>query len=60
MVFHVELSNRKMASTISEETGAKILLFHACHNITRDEVANGTTYLDLMHKNAENLKEALK
>lgn len=60
VVFHVELSNKRMANTISEETGAKVLLFHACHNVTKDELGQGITYIDLMNGNAENLKEALK
>ena len=60
VVFHLELSNRKMASTISDATGAKVLLFHACHNVTKDEMARGVSYLELMNQNAENLKEALK
>ena len=59
VVFHAEMSNKKMANTISEETGAKVLLFHACHNVTKDEMADGVTYIDLMNQNAENLKEAL-
>jgi ABC-type metal ion transport system, periplasmic component/surface adhesin len=60
VVFHVELSNRKMANTISEETGARILLFHACHNVTKDEMAKGITFLELMNQNALHLEEALK
>jgi len=60
VVFHAEMSNKKMATTISEETGAKILLFHACHNVTKDEMTEGVTYIDLMKRNVENLKEALK
>jgi len=60
VVFHAELSNKKMANTISEETGAKVLLLHACHNITKDEMENGVSYLELMYQNVENLKEALK
>ena len=60
VIFHVELSNQKMANTISEETGANVLLFHACHNVTRDEMAQGITYIDLMNQNVENLKEAQK
>ena len=60
VVFHVELSNKKMANTIGEETGAQVLLLHACHNVTRDEMADGITYLELMNQNVENLKEALK
>jgi ABC-type metal ion transport system, periplasmic component/surface adhesin len=60
VVFHAELSNKKMANTISEETGAKVLLLHACHNITKDEMEKNTSYLELMYQNVENLKEALK
>ena len=59
VVFHVELSNQKMANTISEATEAKVLLFHACHNVTKDEMAEGVTYIELMNQNVENLKEAL-
>ena len=59
VVFHVELSNKKMAQTLSEATGAKVLLFHACHNITKDEMQSGVTYIELMNKNLEALKEAL-
>ena len=60
VVFHVELSNQKMANTISEATDAKVLLLHACHNVSKAEFESGVTYLDLMYKNVENLKEALK
>ena len=59
VVFHIELSNKKMADTISEETGAKVLLFHACHNISKDDFKKGKSYLDLMRQNVENLREAL-
>jgi len=60
VVFHAEMSNKKMANTISEATGAEVLLFHACHNVTKDEMAAGVTYIDLMKQNIENLKEAVK
>jgi len=59
VVFHIELSNQKMANAISEATGAKVLLLHACHNISRDDFLSGVGYLDLMTRNAEALKEAL-
>ena len=59
VVFHAELSNQKMANIISEATGAKVLLLHACHNVTRDEMTDNATYLSLMRQNVENLKEAL-
>lgn len=60
VVFHAELSNQKMAHTISEATGAKVLLLHACHNISRDDFLGGVTYIDLMKQNVQTLKEALQ
>ncbi|GBU27947.1 ABC transporter substrate-binding protein [Treponema sp. R8-4-B8] len=60
VVFHIELSNEKMADTISGETGAKKLLLHACHNISKKDFEAGLGYLDLMRGNVENLREALR
>ncbi|MDR1978237.1 MAG: metal ABC transporter substrate-binding protein [Synergistaceae bacterium] len=59
VVFHIELSNENIADTICEATGAKKLLFHACHNISRDDFQRGATYLELMTANVEALKQAL-
>lgn len=58
-IFYIEFSNQRIARAIQEETGAVPLLFHSCHNISKDEMERGITYLDLMEQNAENLKEAL-
>lgn len=58
-IFYIEFSNLKIARTLQEETGAIPLLFHSCHNLSKDEMDKGVTYLELMRKNAENLKEAL-
>jgi zinc transport system substrate-binding protein len=60
VVFHLELSNQRMADTISGETGAKKLLLHACHNISKKDFDAGLGYLDLMRRNVENLREALR
>jgi len=60
VVFHIELSNKKMAEAISEATGAKVRLLHACHNITKADFEAGKTYADLMSANVETLKEALR
>lgn len=59
VIYYIEFSNQKVADSISEATGAKALLLHSCHNVSREELDKGVTYLDLMKKNAENLKEAL-
>jgi zinc transport system substrate-binding protein len=59
VVFHIELSNEKMADTIAEETGAKKLRLHAVHNISKRDFDNGATYIDLMTLNVDALREAL-
>ena len=59
VVFYIELSNERMATTICEETGAKKLLLHSCHNVTKREFDSGDGYLEIMRRNAENLREAL-
>jgi zinc transport system substrate-binding protein len=59
VIFHIELSNERMADTISEATGAKKLLLHSCHNVTKSDFHNGATYLELQKANVLNLKEAL-
>ena len=58
-VYYLELSSHRVAEIISEETGAKPLLFHSCHNVTRREFDNGVTYLELMEQNVVNLQEGL-
>lgn len=59
VIFHIELSSAKMADTISEATRAKKLVFHSCHNVSKQDFVNGVTYIELMHQNVDVLKEAL-
>jgi zinc transport system substrate-binding protein len=60
VIFHIELSNERMADAISAETGAKKLLLHASHNVSKRDFDAGLGYLDFMRKNVENLREALR
>ncbi|MDR2537862.1 MAG: metal ABC transporter substrate-binding protein [Treponema sp.] len=60
VIFHIELSNERMADMISEETGAAKRLLHACHNISKRDFDQGRTYLDIMNQNVINLREALR
>lgn len=59
VIFKVELSTGNIAEAISESTGAKVLTFTSCHNLTKDEFEAGMTYIDFMYQNLENLTEAL-
>lgn len=59
VVFYIEFSSRRTADILAEETGAKPLLMHSCHNVSADEMAAGASYLSLMWQNVDALKEAL-
>jgi zinc transport system substrate-binding protein len=60
VVFHIELSNEKIADTICEETGAKKLLLHAVHNVSKRDFERGESYYSLMSGNVANLRAALQ
>lgn len=60
VIYYLELSSHRVAEIIGEETKAKPLLFHSCHNVTRKEFDSGVTYLKLMEKNAINLRKGLE
>ncbi len=60
VVFYIEFSNRKTADILAEETGAKPMLLHSCHNVSAEEIQGGATYLSVMWKNVAALKEALR
>jgi len=58
-IYHAELSNKKTAETVAEQTGAKTLLLHSYHNVSKQDFESGITYVDLLKQNAENLKTGL-
>lgn len=59
VIFYPELTEPKAAQTIAESTEASPRLFHSCHNVSAQDFADGETYLSLMRKNLENLREAV-
>ena len=59
VILKMELSNENIAYAIAEATGAEVNVFYSCHNLTAEEYEAGETYLSLMQKNVETLKEAL-
>ena len=58
-VFCIELSNREIAETLAAEAGFEVFEFHTCHNITADDLEAGETYVSLMQRNYDTLKELL-
>ncbi|MDP2913288.1 MAG: zinc ABC transporter substrate-binding protein [Candidatus Omnitrophota bacterium] len=59
-VFHEELLDPKVARTIASETGAHLMLLHGAHNVSRDELKNGATFLQFMEEDLDKLKIGLE
>lgn len=59
-ILKIELTSDKLAKTIAEEAGAKVLTLNAAHNISKEDFESGLTYADIMEANIDVLKEALK
>lgn len=60
VIFHEELIQPKVARIIADETGGRLLLLHGVHNVSKKEMERGETYLSLMQKNVDNLKQGLQ
>ena len=58
-VLKMELSSADIANAIAEATGTEVKVFYSCHNLSADDFENGETYLSMMQKNVETLKEVL-
>jgi zinc transport system substrate-binding protein len=59
-IYHEELLDPKVARTIAQETGAKLELLHGAHNVSKDELQRGVTFLELMETNFNKLKIGLE
>lgn len=59
-VFFEELLAPGVAQTVANETGVSLLRLHGIHNVTRQELDNGVTYIGLMEQNLENLRKGLE
>ena len=44
---------------LSKETGAELLMLHAVHNVSKEELESEVHYTDIMRQNLENLKKGL-
>ena len=59
VVFHLELSNGRVADAIAEAAGAETAMLHSCHTLTAEEAERGETYVSLMRQNLAALERAL-
>jgi zinc transport system substrate-binding protein len=59
-VFYEELTSPKIAETIAGETKTKMLLLNAAHNLSRDQIDQGISFFDILHKDLDNLRVGLE
>lgn len=59
-VIVIDGSDRKLAETVSGDTGTDILTLNSLQNISEDDIKNNVTYLSIMEANLDILTEALK
>lgn len=58
-VLKIELTSDKLARSIADATGAKVLTMNATHNISAEDFKNGLTYAEILEQNLSVLREAL-
>ena len=56
VVWYIEFSNHLVADSIAEAAGVETAMFHTCHNVSRQELENGATYVSLMEGNLKTLR----
>lgn len=58
-VFKVDLSTGLVAVTVSEMTDSEVATLYSCHVISSEDFENGETYISLMERNLNAVKNAL-
>lgn len=57
-IFIIEGGSKDLADAVSHETGCNILTLDSMQSVKRSDIISGTTYLSVMQKNIDTLKEA--
>lgn len=60
VIFKVDLSKGNVANTIAEGCGAEVETLYSCHVISADDFASGETYLSLMNRNLQSIKNSFQ
>jgi zinc transport system substrate-binding protein len=58
-IFAEELENQQLAEALAQENGVKILLLNSAHNLSKDDLKDGLSYLDIMRSNLKQLSTGL-
>lgn len=58
-IYYEELIDPKVARMIAAETGARLLKLSAAHNVSREELLRGVTFIEIMQEDLSHLKLGL-
>lgn len=58
-IYHEEFVDPKVARSIAEQTGASLELFATAHNVTKDELERGVTFIGVMRGNLARIEKGL-
>ena len=58
-ILKLEMSENKVADTLADETNTKVRTFYSAESVSKEDFVNNVTYVDLMERNNNALKEAL-
>ena len=59
-IFYEDLTAPRLAQTLSSETGAGLLKLSNGHDVSKQDVQNGVSFLTLMEKNLTSLKQGMQ
>jgi len=59
-IFYEELITPRIANVLNKETGVRLLKLNGAHNISKDDLEKGKTFIGLMEDNLNNLKVGLE
>lgn len=57
VIYYIEFSTKKVATTIAEAVGAETRLMHSCHALSDEDLKAGESYISIMEKNIAAMSE---
>jgi zinc transport system substrate-binding protein len=59
-LYYEEMLSPKVAQVLEKETGAELLSLNGAHNVSKEAMNRGDTFISIMERNLENLKKGLQ
>ncbi len=59
-IFYEEMASPRLAQTLAAETGAKLLKLQNGHDIGKEEIQSGVSFLTMMENNLNRLKQGMQ